>query len=84
VLVHRPSALCQRNPLCLAGLRAFESVEPRSPSLRLQKPLLDLLLTFKWHSPNSRHAQVLAAYSEALVQAVTGSKGVLTQVYKVM
>ena len=43
--------------------------------------LLDMLLSFDWYSPKSRHADVLHAYTDALVQAVTGSKNILGRVY---
>lgn len=36
--------------------------------------LLDLILSFRWFAPNSRHAEVLAAYADLLVQAVAGNK----------
>lgn len=42
--------------------------------------LLDLILSFRWFAPNSRHAEVLAAYADLLVQAVAGNKGIVSRV----
>lgn len=41
-------------------------------------------MSFKWQTINSLHAQVLAAYTETLVEVVTGSKGVLSLVYRAL
>lgn len=43
--------------------------------------LLHTLLSFDWYSPHDRQADVLGAYSDALVQAVVGSKNVIGTVY---
>lgn len=43
--------------------------------------LLDIMLSFSW-APNSRSAEVIACYSDALVQAVAGSKNITFRVFK--
>ncbi len=65
----------------------FSALARVANTLPLQKgmpELLDLVLSFRWVNVASKHADVLAAYSDALVQAVAGSKGIVGRVFRTL
>jgi hypothetical protein len=63
---------------------AFARIANTLPLQKNMSELLDLLLSFRWTNVASRHADVLAAYSDALVQSVAGSKGVVGRVFRTL
>ena len=62
--------------------KALSNIASTIPFQELDE-LLELVLSFTW-SPNSRFAEVVACYSDSLVQAVAGSKNITLRVYKAL